>query len=187
MTDKAVWEGQAEQGAGSRAHFLSRVSAGVGAAVAAGGVVGGSGLSVAPAFADSTGKYSSKATAKKRYVPRIVKFVGAFQLLKKEIANERQVIVDPKGEFFAELLPDALSAMVLYSSSMKRGETPDSRSKGLKNLADEFEIACAALAKTVGKKGGAAEATSAYDKASTILEAYLKGAELDPLGSDAYK
>ena len=52
MTDKAVWEGQAEQGAGSRAHFLSRVSAGVGAAVAAGGVVGGSGLSVAPAFAD---------------------------------------------------------------------------------------------------------------------------------------
>ncbi|CAN0506646.1 unnamed protein product [Laminaria digitata] len=92
----------------------------------------------------------------------------------------------PKSEFFVEKLPDALSAMVLYSSSMKRGETPDSRSKGLKNLTDEFEIACAALGKSVSKKGGQAEAAGAYDKAATILESYLKGAELDPLGSDAY-
>ena len=69
----------------------------------------------------------------------------------------------------------------------QRGETPDSTSKGLKNLTDEFEIACAAMAKSVSKKGGQAEAVSAYNKAATILEAYLKGAELDPLGSDTYK
>lgn len=53
-TDKATWEEghEVERGAGSRSHFLGRVSAGVAAAVAAGAVVEGSGLAVAPAFAD---------------------------------------------------------------------------------------------------------------------------------------
>lgn len=53
-TDKAAWEGgqETESGAGSRAHFLGRVSAGMAAAVAAGAVLEGSGLAVAPAFAD---------------------------------------------------------------------------------------------------------------------------------------
>lgn len=37
----------------------------------------------------STGKYSSKATAKKRYLPRIAKLVSAFQVLKKDITSGR--------------------------------------------------------------------------------------------------
>ena len=77
--------------------------------------------------------------------------------------------------------------VVRRAARVQRGELPDSKSKGLKNLADQFEIACAAMGKSIGKKGGQAEAASAYDKAATILEAYLKGAELDPLGSDTYK
>lgn len=35
----------------------------------------------------STGKYSSKATARKRYLPRVAKGVNGFQQLKKDIAS----------------------------------------------------------------------------------------------------
>lgn len=45
-------------------------------------------------------------------------------------------------------------------------------------------MACGAIAKSLGKGGG--DAAKAYDKAAAILAEYLKGAELDPIGSDSY-
>eukprot|EP00903_Cladosiphon_okamuranus_P016082 g14846.t1 len=163
---------------GSREQFVVRVSAGV--VAAAGAAAGGW---VAPVAADSTGKYSSKATARKRYLPRIVKLVSAFQLLKKDIASGS---ANPRSDFFVDLLPDSLSAMDLYGSSMKKGETPDSKSRALQQLAQDFGSQVNSIAKSLGKKGGEADASASYDKAAVILAQYLKGVELDPLGSEAY-
>eukprot|EP00752_Nemacystus_decipiens_P011341 g10078.t1 len=169
---------QASSHASSRRKFVARVSAGVAAAAAA-----ATGGWVAPVAADSTGKYSSKATARKRYLPRITKLVSAFQRLKKDIASGSAT---PKSEFFVDLLPDSLSAMDLYGSSMKKGETPDSKSRALQQLAQDFGSQCNSIAKSLGKNAGGAEASAGYDKASAILAQYLKGVELDPLGSEAY-
>lgn len=66
----------------------------------------------------------------------------------------------------------------------QRGEYPDSRSRGLQKLAADFGMACGAIAKGLGKGGG--DPRKAYDKAAAILVEYLKGAELDPIGSDSY-
>ncbi|CAM9523264.1 unnamed protein product [Ectocarpus sp. 4 AP-2014] len=168
----------------SRAQFVGLVSAGVAAATAASGLAAGDlGLGAAPVFADSTGKYSSKATARKRYLPRIVKLVNAFQTLKKDIPSGS---ASPKSEFFVDVLADSVSAMDLYGSSMKKGETPDSKSRALQQLAQDFGSTCNSIGKSLGKKGGEEEARKAYDKASSILVKYLEGVELEPLGSDVY-
>ncbi|CAM9186753.1 unnamed protein product [Ectocarpus sp. 8 AP-2014] len=182
--DHAQHQPDQKEGRSSRAQFVGRVSAGVVAVMAASGLAaGGLGVGAAPAFADSTGKYSSKATARKRYLPRIVKLVNAFQTLKKDIASGS---ASPKSEFFVDVLADSVSAMDLYGSSMKKGETPDSKSRALQQLAQDFGSTCNSIGKSLGKKGGEEEASKAYDKASSILVKYLEGVELDPLGSDVY-
>lgn len=68
----------------------------------------------------------------------------------------------------------------------QKGELPDSKSRALQQLAQDFGSQCDSIAKSLGKKGGEADAGKAYDKASVILEQYLKGVELDPLGSASY-
>ncbi|CAM9834636.1 unnamed protein product [Ectocarpus fasciculatus] len=184
--DHAQHKQKEQEARSSRAQFVGRVSAGVAAATAATGLAaagGGLGFGASPVFADSTGKYSSKATARKRYLPRIVKLVNAFQALKKDIATGS---ASPKSEFFVDVLADSVSAMDLYGSSMKKGETPDSKSRALQQLAQDFGSTCNSIGKSLGKKGGEGEANKAYDKASSILVKYLEGVELDPLGSDVY-
>ncbi|CAM9217669.1 unnamed protein product [Ectocarpus sp. 8 AP-2014] len=178
--DHAQHQPDQKEGRSSRAQFVGWVSAGVVAVTAASGLAaGGLGVGAAPV----TGKYSSKATARKRYLPRIVKLVNAFQTLKKDIASGS---ASPKSEFFVDVLADSVSAMDLYGSSMKKGETPDSKSRALQQLAQDFGSTCNSIGKNLGKKGGEEEASKAYDKASSILVKYLEGVELDPLGSDVY-
>lgn len=79
-------------------------------------------------------------------------------------------------------------AVVVFSldDASQRGETPDSKSRALQQLAQDFGSTCAAIAKGLGKKGGEADTTKAYDKATALLVDYLKGTELDPIGSEAY-
>lgn len=74
----------------------------------------------------------------------------------------------------------------LYTCVAQKGEMPDSKSKALQKLAQDFGATCVSIGKSLGKKGGEADAGKAYDKASEILVQYLKGVELDPLGSEAY-
>lgn len=74
--------------------------------------------------ADSTGKFSSKRTAKNRYVPRIKKGVAALQ------AGD--------SEAFAATLDDMVSAMKLYGQANRRGELPDKISQRLEALAEAF-------------------------------------------------
>lgn len=80
-----------------------------------------------------------------------------------------------------------LLLLLLLILCAQKGETPDSKSRALQQLAQDFGSQCNSIAKSLGKKGGDADAASAgYDKASAILAQYLKGVELDPLGSEAY-
>ncbi|CAN0108648.1 unnamed protein product, partial [Ectocarpus sp. 13 AM-2016] len=73
--DHAQHQPDQKEARSSRARFVGRVTAGVAAATAASGLAAGVfGLGAAPV----TGKYSSKATARKRYLPRIVKLVNVF-------------------------------------------------------------------------------------------------------------
>ena len=76
--------------------------------------------------------------------------------------------------------------MVVHRSSRQRGEYPDSTSKGLQKLAEDFGATSKALGKSLGKEGGAEDAARAYEKASAILADYLNGSKLDPMGSDTY-
>ncbi|CAM9937663.1 unnamed protein product, partial [Choristocarpus tenellus] len=64
----------------------------------------------------STGKYSTKQTAKRRYLPRIIKAVTEFKQLKSDIASGSATA---SSDFFVTTLPDAATAMDLYGSSMK--------------------------------------------------------------------
>lgn len=69
---------------------------------------------------------------------------------------------------------------------VQRGEYPDSTSRGLQKLAEDFGTTCKAIGKSLGKDGSAEDAAQAYEKASVILAEYLKGTKLDPMGSDTY-
>lgn len=74
----------------------------------------------------------------------------------------------------------------LYGTVVKRGEYPDSTSRGLQKLAEDFGTTCKAIGRSLGKDGSAEDVAQAYEKASVILADYLKGTKLDPMGSDTY-
>jgi len=98
------------------------------------------------AAADSTGKFSSKRTAKNRYVPRIKKGMAALTTL--EAGGDAAP--------FAATLEDMVSAMKLYGQANKRGETPDKISIRLESDSEAFLKA--------GKSGDTASTRQALDK-----------------------
>ena len=98
------------------------------------------------AFADSTGKFSSKRTAKNRYVPRIKKGVAAFEVLES----------GGDGSSFSATLDDMVSAMKLYGQANRRGELPDKISQRLEADAAKFDEAA--------KKGDQAGMRAVLDK-----------------------
>ena len=80
--------------------------------------------------ADSTGKFSTKMTAKKRYLPRIQSGVTKFN----SIINTDNDI----DAFISDDLDKLLRAMDLYGASLRRGETPDEISRTATKLTEEF-------------------------------------------------
>eukprot|EP00283_Hemiselmis_rufescens_P002874 CAMPEP_0173423598 /NCGR_PEP_ID=MMETSP1357-20121228/3850_1 /TAXON_ID=77926 /ORGANISM="Hemiselmis rufescens, Strain PCC563" /LENGTH=161 /DNA_ID=CAMNT_0014386743 /DNA_START=99 /DNA_END=584 /DNA_ORIENTATION=+ len=78
-----------------------------------------------PAAADSTGKFTSKRTAKNRYVPRIKAGLATLK------AND--------DEAFAAILDDMVIAMSLYGQAQKRGEVPDKISLRLEKDVQNFK------------------------------------------------
>lgn len=69
-------------------------------------------------------------------------------------------------------------------NTIQRGETPDSKSRKLQQMAQDFGNACTGIGKGLGKKG--TDSVKAYNAAAVILEQYLKGTELEPIGSPYY-
>lgn len=113
------------------------------------------------AHADSTGKFSTKLTARKRYLPRIENGVKLFLQKDDGILDK-----DEAGNL--------IRAMGLYGASLRKGEYPDEISKKAQSLTDAFE-------KTLSKKGSSKEAVR------IALDEYLNFAGLDPTDSQTYR
>eukprot|EP00624_Nannochloropsis_granulata_P007210 evm.model.NODE_6825_length_32477_cov_17.962835.5 len=124
--------------------------------------------------ADSTGKYSTKQTAKKRYLPRVRKGVALFAALGKTLDKPETI-----QAFYQYVEDNMATAMALYGSSTRIGELPDPKSRTVDKEAEDFVKEIKALA-----KGGDVKAT--YERAKATLVAYLAGTKLEPLGDAAY-
>ena len=91
---------------------------------------------VKAAHADSTGKMSTKLTARKRYLPRIKEGVSKFNLL----STDKSVV----DEFFRGSgdkkpgVENLTRAMSLYGASLRVGETPDKISREAEKLTEDF-------------------------------------------------
>jgi len=130
------------------------------------------------AQADSTGKFSTKLTARKRYLPRINTGVTEFKALVQ--AKESSVA---SLQFVDTTLPNLERAMSLYGASLRKGETPDDISRKADLLTNIF-------AKQAGEIGATVKDPSKYSaqlaKATAALEEYLKFAGLPSLSSADY-
>ena len=88
------------------------------------------------AHADSTGKMSTKLTARKRYIPRIADGVKKFNALLKD-----QAVAD---EFFKGAgdkkpgVDNLIRAMNLFGASLRVGETPDKISREAEQITAAF-------------------------------------------------
>ena len=72
------------------------------------------------------GKFSTKLTARKRYLPRIVTGVK----LLNSVSDMKQISDEEAGSL--------VRAMGLYGASLRKGEYPDEISKEAQKLTDEF-------------------------------------------------
>lgn len=121
------------------------------------------------AHADSTGKFSSKMTAKKRYIPRIKSGQEEFKALSKNLnaASVSEYLAGEKGP--AEKL---VRAMDLYGLSLRKGEYPDDISRQAEKLTKAFEV-------EVKKLGSSKDLAAQYKAANAALDNYLDFAKLD--------
>ncbi|CAM9457527.1 unnamed protein product [Chrysoparadoxa australica] len=159
----------------SRSEFgLATVGVGLGLLTASG-----------PAVADSTGKLSTKLTAKRRYVPRINAAVTEFQSIEGVIAKDPKEW-KPAKDFVAVTVPDVASALNLLGSSFKNGEYPDATSKARQAEAAAFIAKMGDLNKALSAKN-APQALKAYGEGKGLLNKYLDGCELPLLTSEPYK
>ena len=117
------------------------------------------------ANADSTGKFSSKMTAKKRYLPRVIEGVNIF----KSVINSEQEL----DNFIDSELKGLARAMDLYGASLRKGEIPDEISREATRLTNEFNDSVIKL-KTV-KSGDKEKAKS---EALSTLKNYLEFAKI---------
>eukprot|EP00981_Chlorochromonas_danica_P011395 scaffold3994_cov179-Ochromonas_danica.AAC.1 len=84
--------------------------------------------------ADSTGKFSTKLTAKRRYLPRIEQGRKTFNELLATKPADRVAI----SSFISNDLDKLEKAMILYGDSLRRGELPDEISRNAEGLAHTF-------------------------------------------------
>lgn len=134
---------------------------------------------VSIAQADSTGKFSTKLTARKRYLPRINTGVTEFKTL-----TQAKVPSVATLQFVDTTLPNLERAMGLYGLSLRKGETPDEISRTAERLTEVFaQQAGSALGATVKDPTKYAVQLS---KATAALEEYLKFAGLPGLSSADY-
>lgn len=98
---------------------------------------------VGAAHADSTGKMSTKLTARKRYLPRITEAVKEFN----EMASSPTA--PSSSAFLAKESADGLGrAMNLYGASLRKGEVPDAISREAERLTAVFKTSLEVAAKS---------------------------------------
>lgn len=137
----------------------------------------GSTISSSVCRADSTGKFSTKLTARKRYLPRIITGVSEYKaLLAAPTLTNTQSFVEDK-------LPGLQRAMNLYGASLRKGEVPDEISREATELTEAF---VGTMSKLVDNKSNAIS-SEALQNSKKALDTYLKFASLSPVDSDDYK
>lgn len=98
--------------------------------------------------ADSTGKYSTKLTARRRYRPRILNAIPIFQDI-----SQNKISIDASKEFVtSEKFEDLVRAMRLYGVSLRKGELLDDISRKIDSIVDAFEADCKSFTKSVSKE-----------------------------------
>jgi len=115
-------------------------------------------------YADSTGKMSTKLTARKRYLPRIISGV-----------REYNNVMDKKSDievFKKDELPSFIRAMSLYGASLRKGEVPDAVSREAEKITNEFN-------NCVNNNNN--------NQCIDILDQYLKFSKLSESSSNDYK
>lgn len=113
---------------------------------------------------------STKLTAKKRYLPRIVEGYRKFQSL-LVVADDGTSPADKIKVFAADDLPGLKRAMSLYGASLRKGEVPDEISREADQLTLSFEAAFQKLltSKNVDKD---------YNLADDAFKSYLSFAKI---------
>ena len=122
------------------------------------------------AHADSTGKMSTKLTAKKRYLPRIVSGVAEFKALGKDLSPSTVAtfLSDGGDKSSSDKL---VRAMNLFGLSLRKGETPDEISRTAEKLTTAFET-------EVNKLGKSKDLSAQYKLATAALDKYLEFAKV---------
>mmetsp|Transcript_10881 Transcript_10881/g.20965 ORF Transcript_10881/g.20965 Transcript_10881/m.20965 type:complete len:218 (-) Transcript_10881:49-702(-) len=130
-------------------------------------------------LADSTGKYSTKATARKRYLPRISKGLATFKALNDAIQKGD---FGPIAAFVGEPSEDLISAMSLFASSTKKSELPDAASKARMKEAEDLGKTLKKLRDLKDLKGKKAEAAAGlYAASEALVASFLEKLDLPPL------
>ena len=117
------------------------------------------------ANADSTGKFSSKMTAKKRYLPRVIEGVNIFE----SVINSEQEL----NNFIDSELKGLARAMDLYGASLRKGEVPDEISREATRLTNEFNDSVIKL-----KTAKSGDKEKAKSEALSTLKNYLEFAKI---------
>ena len=117
--------------------------------------------------ADSTGKMSTKLTARKRYLPRIIEDVKLYLIATKN---------GDINAFIMNKLPAMMRAMNLYGLSLRKGEYPDEISREAEKLATAFESSVIAAS-----KGGSVQASI------EALDHFLVFSKLSDINSKDYQ
>lgn len=118
------------------------------------------------AHADSTGKMSTKLTAKKRYLPRIKTGLSLFNQL---LQQPTKTGID---SFITDELPNLRRAMSLYGASLRKGEVPDEISRKAESLTDAF-------VREVNKLESSKEVATQLQQADLALKEYLQFAKIE--------
>lgn len=101
---------------------------------------------ISQVHADSTGKFSTKLTAKRRYYPRIVNAIPIF----KDIENNKKTPAEIKSYIESESFADLSRAFTLYGASLRKGELPDDVSRATEKLSEAFSRDCTKYASSSG-------------------------------------
>lgn len=135
-----------------------------------------------PARADRTGKYSTKLTAKKRYIPRIVNGFEALRSLGTGITKDGWQVND-EWKAQAQLFLDGPAgdmkyALPLFASSyFSDGNRVGPVEKQLKKIEDNLFTALQDLGNAV-RSSNSSRIASSYRRAADIANEYIETAKL---------
>lgn len=93
------------------------------------------------AQADSTGKLSTKLTARRRYRPRILEAIPLFQ----DFANGKVSVEEAQSYLSSEKYQELVRGLRLYGLSLRKGEMLDEISRTVEKITDTFVKDCDAF------------------------------------------